>query len=211
MKKFIPILLIFSVILISTGCNLMIAQRVFFGVRKAKPKSKHEIIRFLEKNSFNISTHGLTTNAYNYQIAKSSSYFSTWELWNKDGYKVEPTNEAIKSCSGTQELFITTLKNDSSHYIDSTKNIFKDTILIVGLSNLDGKTSKIKKKIEADFLLVIYWSTFMGKYSKQVLELENSIKNNKNINAEIIKVNMDYRNYMKNEGLDINIKQKVNK
>jgi hypothetical protein len=88
--------------------------------------------------------------------------------------------------------------------IDSTSHLSNDTIIYSKINDIneDRFTQKQIYK-QFDYTLVLYWSSWRGRYSSQILKLEKEfVLNHPELRIQVIRVNMDFREEMKNTGLN---------
>lgn len=190
------------------GCSLMLSQRILFGVKKPKVKEISEIQKFIIRKSQIDSTLSLNKSSFTHKIFISSTYFSKWELFDRNGNLIIPLDTNVKHCNGYTHNFFQNLQ-DKNFEIDKQINFHQDTLLLNGLTYLNGREYLFQKKNDTDYLLVIYWSTFMGKYSTDLLNLEKIAKNNSSVSIETLVINMDFKKYYGISNSEINIKQSV--
>lgn len=203
---------IFSTLLtfLLSSCGLLITQKLILGVRSPKVQTTTKIQNFLKKNNSIDSTLTLTKKSFIHKISQSSNYFSKWELFDKNGYKLIPIDSNVKSCNGYTHSFFKNLPN-SKYSVDTSNCIFLDSTIIKHLTLLNRTQAEIEKSEKFDYYLVIYWSTFMGKYSSDLFNLEKIAQNNTNTLISTIKINMDFKDYYGFTNKEINIEQKVEK
>ena len=205
-KKHLFLLLLLSSI--TTSCGLMITQRIFFGVKKPKVQTTNNIQNFIRKNNGVESTFSLDKESFLLRISNSSKYFAKWELYNVDGYSIIPLDSNINHCNSNTYSFFNNFQH-KNYYIDSTVNINTDTVLVNGLKLLNGEGLEFQAIEKADYLLVIYWASFMGKYSSDLFELERVATNNALVNINTIKINMDFKKHYEITNDKLKIEQKV--
>jgi hypothetical protein len=103
-------------------------QKVLFGVRNPKNKSKMEMTRFLQKNEFDTSNiYLLKPSAYIDLAETNNKYFSTWELFNHKGDLLVPGYDSINSCISNIAYFIQYFEN-SSYKQDTIRTLQKDLL-----------------------------------------------------------------------------------
>lgn len=132
----------------------------------------------------------LKPDAYKELTNISSKYFSTWEVYNSNGELLIPNNDSTNSCIGNIEYFVKYF-NENSCRVDTTRTLREDII-----SKLINPEKFEKFEFSDNYTLVLYWSTFMGKYSQDILNLEK-IANLSESRFSVIKVNMDLREDIK--------------
>ena len=197
-------------ILILSSCGLLITQKVLLGVRKPTIQSTDKILKFLAKNTHLASTMTLSKVEFLHKITQSSNYFAKWEIFDKNGNILIPTDSNIRNCNGYTHSFFKNLPN-SKYSVDTSRNIFLDSTITNGLTQLNRTKAEIEKSDKNDYYLVIYWSTFMGKYSSDLFELEKIARNNKLISISTLKINMDFKDYYGYTNKEINVEQKMKK
>lgn len=196
---------------IVSSCSLLITQKLFLGVRNPKNKTEAEIRKFIRKNDGIDSTITLNKAGYLAKVTRSSAYLSTWELYDKNGFLLIPIDSNINFCNSYTQAFIKNI-HPTNYLTDSTTNIYNDSILTSSLTNLSGK-NKLSFSLDttAQYHLLIYWSTFMGKYSSDLFKLEKLASNNRSATFSTTKINMDLKDFYNMKRDDLNIKLRVNK
>lgn len=197
-------------ILLMNSCGLLITQKILLGVKKPNVQSKQNIEKFLSRNKSLDSTITLNKESFLHKIAQSSNYFSKWELFDKNGNRIIPFDTNIRYCNGYTHSFFKELPN-SQYSLDTMGNLFLDTVLTKGLTKLDRTRFEFIKSEKSDYYLIIYWATFMGKYSSDLFELEKIARNNKLISISTLKINMDFKDYYGYTNKEINVEQKMKK
>lgn len=191
-----------------SSCRLMLSQRILFGVKKPKVQEISEIQKFITRKGQLNSTLSLDKSSFINKISTSSSYFSKWELFDRNGNIIIPLDTNINHCNGYTINFFQSLQ-DKNYIVDKQNNLFNDTILLNGLTHLNGEKYSFPEKNKTDYILVIYWATFMGKYSTDLLNLEKIAMKNPLVSVSSIIINMDFKKYYGISNSEINIKQKV--
>lgn len=202
-------ILLFSLLTLS-GCGLLITQKILLGVSKPKVQSVEKIQKFLTKNTEFDSTYTLNKESFISKIKSSSNYFATWELYDDYGNQLIPQDSNVHNCNGYTQSFFKNLQN-KNYDTDLKKNIFNDTLFCSGFTLLNGNYYDFLKIKRSDYLLVIYWSTFMGKYSTDLFNLEKLAKNNNNIQISTVKINMDFKTYYGFTNKDLKVEMNVKK
>ncbi len=157
--------------------------------------------RFLQKNEFDTSNVYLLKPVAYVDLAETSSkYFATWELFNHKGVLLVPRHDSVNSCISNIEYFIQYIENNS-YKEDTIRNLQKDLFQQFTNTNILNNT----KMEEQNYTLVLYWTVFMGKYSKDILSLEH-FANLSESKISVIKVNMDLREDI--DDFSINLKTK---
>lgn len=205
-SKLIPVLLLF----LFSSCGLLITQKVLLGVRNPKNQTTQKIQKFITKNKGLDSTLTLTKESFISKISQSNSSFAQWEMYDKQGNRIIPLDSNIRNCNGYTHLFFKGLPN-SQYSIDTNRNIFSDSIITTGLTQLNGTKAEIKQRENYDYYLVIYWATFMGKYSSDLFNLEKTARNNQLTSISTLKINMDFKDYYSLTEKDLNFEMKVRK
>jgi hypothetical protein len=204
--------IVFLFLLFSFASCKRILYRVILDVRKPKYENILTLKKFLEQNQHDASDLiSFNHKAYIEKVntKKNSGMFANWELYNKDGYKIIP-HPYTKTCYGNIYDFVKRINlaaPDTLYSIDSTKNIHNDSLLIHGLVSNDSMSYSLLP-IESEFLIILYWSRFMGKYSRDILKIKNYVDTTND--AKLIKllpINMDFRDYMNSK--DFEIKSKI--
>lgn len=192
-------LLVYFILLSLSSCSSLFLQKALFGVRNPKVKSEMEIKSFLTKNDFDTNNlYFLDPMAYVALVGKDSKYFATWEVFNQNGELVIPENDSTYQCIANIEYFIQNF-NLNSCKVDSSRNLEND------LTHHFLNSKRLKQTDENHKLfLVLYWSTFMGKYSTDILGLE-SIAIQSEAKFTTYKVNMDLRTDI--DDFEINLKK----
>lgn len=200
-----PFFLAIIFVLIALFSCKAVVYRVAFGVKKPSEKRTFHVLKFLDKHDYNKENlYGLNSDSYYSKIknANSAGVFASDRLYDSNGILVYPSDSSVRDCYGTIGDFYKGLTNSNSYFVDSSVSIYHDTVLTRGLVNLKGSPQRMFETKDYDFTLVIYWSTFMGRISRNVLDFESNIKTfNPSLKVQVVKINMDYRDYM--EGDDI--------
>jgi hypothetical protein len=107
-------------------------------------------------------------------------------VYNYDGKLLLPNNDSTSNCIGNVEYFLKYFDGNACR-VDTTRFLETDVI-----SNLVNTEILERSKLSEEYTLVLYWSTFMGKYSQDILNLEE-IATFSQSKFFVIKVNMDLR------------------
>lgn len=209
-KKIILSLFIISLFILSS-CKVPLHYRILFGIKNSKPKTEQQLLNFIKKNNYSVENHyGLATEPFSYKAQLAGT--PTWFLYNKNGFRVLPKDSLVATCSGRIAYFLENFVKDSLFVVDYSSNLKKDSLYTSGLLKLNGTTSVKMDEQLSDYTLIIYWSTFMGSYSKQMLLLEQNFDKAKctGLKFRTYKINMDVRDYMIQEGANINVNFEFN-
>lgn len=197
MQKKQYIFLLFASLLLFSSCRKM-AYRVLYGVKKPKAKTEKQILSFLEKEGY--STENLYclergTHARVAGMAVSSiGNFTRSELYTKEGYRLEARDTSIKECWGLTYDYYKNLADSSLFAVDSSQNIYADTDLQGSLENLSGKAQPFFSCQDCDYIVLVYWASFLGKLSKQNLDFARLIQTyNPSYRIQVIQINMDFQ------------------
>ena len=197
MTRLTQSILILAASLLFSSCNKL-AYRVFFGVKKPKPKTETQVLEFLEKNNYSTDNlYGLNQIAHSQRVGTTQSsvgLFTTTELYNKAGFLVSAKDSTINDCWGKVYDFYKNIQDAERLKADSTKSVYADSLLIKGLVNLSGHPQPMFVTEDYDYTVVVYWASFLGKLSRQNIELARLIKlHNPSLKIQIIQINTDYR------------------
>lgn len=129
--------------------------------------------------------------------------FESWELYNTDGFQIRRKGDSL-NCIVSDYDFLREFELETMGYIDSTSHLSSDTIIFSKLYGSGDKLSAQEKAYSKfDYTLILYWSSWRGRYSSHILELEKEfVLNHPELRIQVIKVNMDFRKEMKNTGLN---------
>lgn len=189
-------------LLVLSSCSQLLLQKALFGIRNPKFINKNELVDFLQKHDLSLNQHyGLTSKSFKEKIdtSKYSNPFVYSKLYNKKGNRVL-LDSASRFCYGNLRTTLENLKDTTFFSVKESENINTNKFLKEGLADLNGQKTKLPNTELFDYILVIYWSTFVGKHSVNELTLENHVlKNKPGLDILVLKINMDFRDYMKEE------------
>jgi hypothetical protein len=158
------------------SCSSLFLQKTLFGVKNPKFISKEKVVDFLNKHNFNSTNlYGISSSGYIEAISNNRYILANIKLFNEEGCQIE-SDSTTMSCYGTIADFLSDLSN-SNKTISTNKN-FDNQVLINKITTLDGNPTSRLSTQGYDYTLVIFWASFMGKHSIDVLELEKSFFKN---------------------------------
>jgi hypothetical protein len=193
-----PALLLASIFMLSSCQKMM--YKVFFDVKKPSYQTEAQILEFLSKNKYPTENlYGISAAAHNKRIGKAVSsvaYFTTSNIYNRDGFLVSAKDTAISECWGKTYEFYKNIADNSQLNIDSTTSVYADTLVMNNLVNLSGHKQTMFSTQDYDYTVVVFWASFLGKLSRQNIELGQLVKlYNPALKIQVIQINMDYRTY----------------
>lgn len=197
-------------LIILHSCASMFSQKLLLGVRNPKVQSEKKISKFIAKHAESDQRYYFKREYFLAKIEQSSSYFAEWELYNKDGFRVISLDSNVRNCNGYTQSFLKNFPN-SPHAIDSTSNIFQNTLITNGIINYFETPVNPLLRDTSIYFIVLYFATFMGKYASDVLHLEQFATDNRLVSIQPIRINMDFREEYGITNDDLQVGMKVRK
>lgn len=198
MKRLPLIITAIVVLTLASSCRLVL-YKVYYNA-KLIPNwaSEKRINKFYDRHAVsNDDFIMLSTSNLIKKLEEPGWGFENWDLFNSSGYRVRRKGDSL-SCIASDYTFLQNISK-GGYTVDTAFHIANDTIINDHLS-ADYPYSTYK---DYDYTLVLYWSSWRGRYSKNILKLEKAlVLNNPHLRLRVVKVNMDFRKEMKDTGMD---------
>lgn len=180
------ILLILSAIMLS-GCNMVI--KTMYGIKKPRIENKTSILKKADKLGLDTSNI-VSVNGKDFLYVLKGKGIPDADIFDKNGRYIEyRLNDS--SCNAGLFNFIPSLNvNTPYHQTDSND-------LNTQLNKCRDLYGNHLPPIEqADFYVLIYWTTWTGRLNKDHVKVwEEQANNNKQCRIKVIKVNLDFQEY----------------
>jgi len=172
-----------------SSCKLIMIK----AVKKAKIfptyASEKQINKFYDKYA-STQTEFITLSDTNLvkKIQEPGWSFDKWELYDQEGFRVNQTHADSITCRGSSYTFLKDF-SEMEKVQDTSQHLAQDTIIY----------NHIKQDYKNfDYTLIIYWSSWRGKFSGEILDFEKQfVLSNPELRIQVLKVNMDFREEMK--------------
>ncbi len=198
MKRFHFITTAIVVLTLASSCRLVL-YKVYYNA-KFIPNwaSEKRINKFYEKHAVSNDDFVMLSASNLIKKLKEPGWgFENWDLFNSSGYKVRRKGDSL-SCIASDYTFLQNIST-GGYIVDTAFHIANDTIINDHLS----ADSLYSTYNDYDYTLVLYWSRWRGRFSKNILKLEKAlVLNNPHLRIRVVKVNMDFRKAMKDTGVD---------
>jgi len=196
-KYIVVLLLLFQIAL--SGCKLIIYKVYFKAKLVPKYTSEKKINKYYKKHADTQDNLVLLSDSsFVEKIEEPGWAFESWNLYNRSGQRLRRGSDSL-ACFGSDSRFLKDF-NIENAIIDSGKNLSLDYFTNQKLYNPSiGNRIEIDTVSEYDYTLLLYWSTWRGRFSEDILELEKAfVLNNPQLRIRVLKVNMDFREEMEN-------------
>ncbi|MEY5001037.1 MAG: hypothetical protein RLZZ211_1073 [Bacteroidota bacterium] len=189
---------LFLLILFSS-CKL-IHTRLILGIKNPKIESYRSINSFLDKQNLDkLHSFVLSDSIYIGLITNHQKYFATYEVYDASMKKLILVDSLKKECYGSITKELVYLEKGS--WKEDTAGPVKLQNLLKELKSTSN--SIIPSIADKNYNIVFYWSKFMGKYTKSILQIAKEIEDNPNYN--IMFINMDINDQMSSDLQDLNM------
>ncbi|WP_299206480.1 hypothetical protein [Brumimicrobium sp.] len=190
---------IILMLLFLSSCKLVVHRVIYNSRIFPNYASDKKIDKFYDKHAVT-KTNYITLSEPNFvkKIKEPGWAFESWNLYNTDGFKVRRKGDSL-SCIVSDHNFLKEFDLNTMGFIDSTNHLSNDTIAYSKIFGDDINLLTSEKAYnDFDFTLILYWSSWRGRYSSQILKLEEIfVLNHPELKIQVIKINMDFRKEMK--------------
>jgi hypothetical protein len=186
-----------------TSCNLLIYKVYFKAKLIPNFTSEKKINKFFKKHAATQDNLVfLSDSSFVEKIEEPGWAFNGWKLYNDIGQRVRRGSDSL-SCLGSDVGFLKDFKIENT-LLDSSENFSIDFFKNQRLQNSSLMSQMdLDTDSKYDYTLVLYWSKWRGRFSENILDLEKVfVLNNPELRIRVIKVNMDFRDEMKNTWID---------
>lgn len=200
MKYATTIVLIF----ILSSCKIFIHRVVYNSKLFPNYASEKKINKFYDKHSVTEKEYITFSDSNFVQKIKEPGWaFEGWQLYNTDGFRIRRLGDSLK-CIASDSRFFKEFEVETMGFIDSSHHLTNDTVLYQNvIIKSESITQSERTYQNFDYTLIIYWSSWRGRYSSNIIKLEEHfVLNNPELRIQVIKVNMDFRKEMKERGLN---------
>jgi hypothetical protein len=156
-----------------------------YGIKKPTPKTEAEI-------RASANRHGLMADSiYSLPLENFANFTSlpTIKLFSTHGTYIPYS--ATEDCPAPIPAFISNLRSDSTFKQDTSRAQLP--LVLSDFRNLQGESANISVAKDADFVMVVYWASFVGKRNKDAREWMQHALDNHNAKIQIINVNCDFQ------------------
>jgi hypothetical protein len=185
------------------SCGLVVYKVVYKAKIIPKYTSEKKIDKFFKKHgATQDNLVFLSDSAFVQKIDEPGWGFEGWKLYNDIGQRLRKSADSI-ACFGNVEGFFRDFKIEYT-LIDSSEKLLIEYFRNQKLQNssLNGQVD-FDSDSKYDYTLILYWSKWRGRFSERILDLEKLfVLNNPELRIRVIKVNMDFRDEMKNTWID---------
>lgn len=187
------IIVLLTTIIVFNSCTFLV--KTYLGVHKPKKISEKQIKRFLDKNDNSLqSCYILDSAGYNSFLETfENDFWSSYKVYDKDGFEIHAIDTSVNSCIGNIYDYIRYLNDTTNLFNLGKRDALSNPDFTQHLTNLEDKTKiQVINFQKKKFTVVVFWASFMGKYSKQLLNLEKACAKNQN-GVQFISINTDIR------------------
>jgi hypothetical protein len=185
------------------SCGLVVYKVVYKAKIIPKYTSEKKINKFFKKQAATQDNLVfLSDSAFVQKIEEPGWGFEGWKLYNDIGQRLRMEIDSL-ACFGNVEGFFRDFKIENT-LSDSSQNLSLEFFNNQKLQN-SSLSSQLdhNSDYKYDYTLVLYWSKWRGRFSERILDLEKLfVLNNPELRIRVIKVNMDFRDDMKDTWID---------
>lgn len=180
-------------------------NRMILGIKKPKIESVDKISDFLDSKGLSMENcYVFRDSVYINILKKNQVYLATYEVYDSKWNRLIPSDSLTNGCYGRISTMLKQLNSDKKWVVDSLNKNWMKAHLIHDLKSLD-KKEEISTRIDApEKLIVFYWAIFMGRYTKDLLDIEKELIEQKIPGIKIININMDMRENMQEKYKAVN-------
>lgn len=183
--------ILISTIIFSSFVSCSLSYRVLSGIKRPKVESCKSISNYVDRKGLSKNNlFFLTDSCYIRLISSNNKYFATYEVFDAKGNTIKLIDSIKNECYGNIEKELLLLGKNANWTVDinSELNFFD---LRRNLRNLNGSEPTFNPSIEngKSFHVVVYWSKFMGKYTKSLFSIAKKLEEVPT--TDVYLVNMD--------------------
>ena len=190
--------------IILSSCKLFVHRIVYNSRLLPNYASDKKINKFYEKHAITKSKFiSFSDSNFVKKIEEPGWAFEGWELYNIEGFQIRRSGDTLM-CISTDGNFLKDFEIETMGYIYKSSNLLTDTLIFSKMYGSEENALNLKNMYDQfDYTLILYWSSWRGRYSSHILNLEKKfVLNNPELRIQVIKVNMDFRKDMKNTGIN---------
>ena len=195
MKKIVLLLL---PLLAFVGCRPAI--KMVYGIHQPRVENQKSINKFIEKKELaDDNNYSLPFDEYVSRLQRMKKLPSIYIFDKQRNNLPFISKKDSTTCNASSYDFVSMLDPKYEYEIDSAIHYTDHAKYLVDLT---GKASEITPPEDADYVVFVYWATFMGKVNKQQTKRwEEAVKGNSNAKIAVYKVNMDFQEHWGEENL----------
>lgn len=171
-----------------------------YGIKKPKPKTKKQIERYLDKKEIDKSAvYSLTVDGVK-EVFNDLGGLPRMLIFNKEGEYIPYVSPGDTStCIGDAQDFFKDLDANKTYTVSDERTLEST---MKELRTLDGEVVLMDNLPKADFYVLAYWATYMGRMNKENLRewIADEEANDKS-DVHILKVSCDFQTWWKEEDL----------
>jgi hypothetical protein len=175
------------ILMISSSCSTYVRYK--YGIKNPGAETVAGLIRFLEKNGYPITNQYLFADTTCYRSTMQAEGFRknllSFMIFDRNGRLLE---KDTARCQWAGFDVIRSLHPDTLYKTDTTFHFsrLEGCIGSFGMCRCFAKTEPAP-----DFVVVITWGKFLGRYNYRLFDLEQAVRQNRHAGIRLVWLNID--------------------